>query len=179
MDKRNIRTKHFSFKELRFSIAQMVLWSLLTVAFFTYLATELGEKIDSRPFYFILLFAGYAGIVIFLTLIFTHRLIGPFERLKVELKIILSGEYHRRLCTRTKDDLYIRSFILEVNKMLDNLEKTCHFNERFRKKIDSELSNMYSILEKKNIKKEELREAIISFREKVEGLLKDNQGARQ
>ncbi|MEF9438624.1 MAG: hypothetical protein L0922_07815 [Candidatus Mariimomonas ferrooxydans] len=157
----------------------MVLWSLLTVAVFTYLTIELGEKIDSRPFYFILLLTGYAGIVIFLTLIFTHRLIGPFERLKVELKIILSGEYQRRLCTRTKDDLYVCSFILEVNKLLDNLEKMYNCNEGFRKKIDSDLSNMYSILEKKEISKEELRGAIISFREKVEGLLKDNQGVRQ
>lgn len=179
MDKRIIRTKHFSFKELRLSIAHMVLWSLFTVAFFTYMAIELGDKIDSRPFYFILLLAGYAGIVIFLTLIFTHRLIGPFERLKVELKIILSGEYHKRLCTRTKDDLYIRSFILEVNTLLDSLEKMYHFNGRFCKKINSELSNINSVLEKKEISKEELREAIISFREKVEGLLKDNQGVIQ
>lgn len=173
MDKKKIRAKHFSFKELRFSIAYMVLWSLLTVAFFTYLAIELGEKVENRPFYFILVLAGYASIVIFLTLIFTHRLIGPFERLKVELKIILSGEYHRRLCTRTKDDLYIRSFILEVNTLLDSLEKMYHSNGRFCKKINSELSNINSILEKKEIPKEELREAIISFREKVEGLLND------
>ncbi|MEE8329944.1 MAG: hypothetical protein V3R54_08450 [Thermodesulfovibrionia bacterium] len=179
MDKKKIRAKHFSFKELRFSIAYMVLWSLLTVAFFTYLAIELGEKVENRPLYFILVLAGYASIVIFLTLIFTHRLIGPFERLKVELKIILSGEYHRRLCTRTKDDLYISSFILEVNKLIDHLEKMYNCNEGFRKKIDSDLSNIHSILEKKETSKEELREAIISSLKKVEGLVNDNQGDRQ
>ncbi len=169
MDKKKIRTKYFRLKELRLSIAHMVLWSLLAVASFTYLTIELGEKIERSPFYFIIVFAGYAVIVITLTVIFTHRFLGPFERLKMELKIILSGNHHRRLCIRNNDDLYIRSFVLEINKLLDSFEKMYLFKEGFRKNIDSELLNMKSLIERKEISKEELREAIISLHEKIRG----------
>ncbi len=172
MDKKKRQKKHFSFKELRLSIAHMVLWALLSVAFFTYLIIELGEKIERSPFYFIIVLTGYAIIVIVLTLVFSHRFLGPFERLKTELRIILSGNLHQRLCIRSKDDLYIRSFILEVNKLLDNLKKTHLFKNKFHEKLDSELSNIKSLIEKKEISKEELREAIISLHEKVDDLLK-------
>ena len=91
MDKKKRQKKHFSFKELRLSIAHMVLWALLSVAFFTYLTIEIGEKIERSPFYFIIVLTGYAIIVIVLTLVFSHRFLGPFERLKTELRIILSG----------------------------------------------------------------------------------------
>lgn len=172
MDKKKIRTKYFRPRELRLSIAHMVLWSLLAVALFTYLIIELGEKIERSPFYFIIVFAGYAIIVIILTMFFTHRFLGPFERLKMELRIILSGNYHRRLCIRSNDDLYIRSFILEINKLLDSLEKMHLFKGEFRKNIDSELLNIKSLIERKEISKEELGEAIISLHKKVEDLLK-------
>ena len=62
-------------------------------------------------------------IVVVLALFFTHRFIGPFERLKMEMRLILTGNYHRRLSMRNSDDFYIRSFVSEVNKMLGEFEK--------------------------------------------------------
>ena len=167
MDKKKIRTKYFSLKELRLSVAHMVLWSILVVAFFTYITIELGEKIEHNPVYLIIVFFGYAAIVFVLTMIFTHRFIGPFERLKTELRIILAGNYHRRLSIRSRDDLYIRSFILEVNRVPDHLEKSQLFKEEFCNKIDSELSTIKSLIEREEIPIEKLREAVISFRKKI------------
>lgn len=170
MNKKKIRTKYFRLKELRLSVAYMVLWSLLAVAFFTYLTIELSEKIERNPFYFIIILAGYTIIVIILSLFFTHRFLGPFERLKMQLKIILLGDYHRRLSIRSHDDLYIRSFISEVNKLLDNLEKMHLLKEDPVKKIDSELSNIKSLIERKEISREELGEAINLLHKKVDDL---------
>ncbi len=173
MDKRKARTKYFRLKELRLSVAHMILWVLLSVALLTFLTIEIGVKIDRTPLYFIIVFAGYAIIVTVLTLLFSHRFLGPFERLKTELRIILSGDYQRRLCIRSKDDFYIRSFISEVDKLLDNLEEMHLFKNELYKNINSELVNIKSVIERREISKEELSEAIVSFLEKIEGLLKD------
>lgn len=177
-DKKKIRTKYFSLKELRISIAHMVLWSLLVVAVFTYLAMELGDKIERGPFYFLIVFLGYAIIVVILPIFFTHRFLGPFERLKTELRIILAGDYHRRLSVRSKDDYYIKSFVVEVDKVLDELEKMYFFKKKICKKIDSELSEIKSLLEKKEISEEELRGAVLSFHKKVVGLLEGDRTRR-
>jgi signal transduction histidine kinase len=122
MDDKKMRKKYFSLKELRLSIAHMVLWSLLSIAFFTYLTIELGERIERGPLYIIAVISIYALVVLLLTLIFAHRFIGPFERLKMQLKIIIAGNYHKRLNIRKHDDIYVNSFIVEVNKLLDRLE---------------------------------------------------------
>ncbi len=173
MEKRKVKQKHFALKELRFSIAHLVLWALLSVAFFTYLAIEIGGKIERGPLYFTIVVAGYALIVIVLTLFFSHRFLGPFERLKTELKLIRTGAYQRRFHVRTKDDFYLRSFITEINKVLEDLEKIHLSKEELHKKIDYELSNIKALTEKKEISKEELTEAINLLNKRAEDLLKE------
>ncbi len=174
MEKKKVRQKFFAHKELRFSIAHMVLWALLSVAFFTYAAIEIGEKIERGPLYFTIVVVGYAVIVIILTLVFTHRFLGPFERLKTELKLIRTGDYQKRFHVRSKDDFYLRSFIMEVNKVLEDLEKVHTSKEELCKKIDSELLSIRSHIEKREITKEELIKAVISLQKKVEDLLKES-----
>jgi sensor histidine kinase YesM len=171
--KKKIRMKNFGLKELRVSIAHMVLWSLLIVALFTYLAIELGERIERGPLYFIIVFLGYAIIVIILPIFFTHRFLGPFERLKTELKIVISGDHHRRLSVRNKDDFYIRSFIKEVDKVLDKYERAYRFKKKFCNKVESELTEIKNVLEDSDLSKEELREAFVTFQKKLKRLLKD------
>ncbi len=167
MDK-HLRTKYFSLKELRLSIAHMVLWSLLSVAFFTYLAIELGETMERSPIYIIGVVSGYAIIVTILTMIFTHRFLGPFERLKLELRIILSGNYHKRLRIRTRDDIYLRSFIIEINRLVDDLEERNTFKDKFCKEMDSELTALKSLLDREETSKDELREVIVSLHDKIQ-----------
>ena len=118
-------------KELRLSISLIVIWSLLAGIIFTYVTKELGAKIEHGVFSFIAVFLGYVIIVVVLALFFTHRFIGPFERLKMEMRLILTGNYHRRLSVRNSDDFYVRSFVLEVNKMLDEFEKKSFDRGRF------------------------------------------------
>ncbi|MBI4685598.1 MAG: hypothetical protein HY755_10400 [Nitrospirae bacterium] len=175
MDKRNKKTakqKFFIAKELRLSVSLIVIWSLLAGILFTYLTKELGAKIEHGIFSFIAVFLGYVIIVIILALFFTHRFIGPFERLKMEMKLILAGNFNRRLCVRTNDDFYIRSFITDVNKILDSFENKCIEKDNFRKNINSELLNIMSLIEKQETPREKLREAVLAFHEKVESLLK-------
>ena len=91
---KKIRQKFYAARELRVSIALIVLWSLLAVIFFSLLAKELGgylQKMEIGIQYgvlgFLLVVAGYGIIVIVLSTLFTHRFIGPFQRLKVEIRM--------------------------------------------------------------------------------------------
>ncbi len=113
---------------------------------------------------------GYVVIVIVLTMLFSHRLLGPFQRLNTEIRLIIAGECHRRLIIRKNDDLYIRSFVSEVNKLLDEFEKICHYKEDIVKHIDSELLDMISSIEDGETSKVKLREAILEFRKKIKNL---------
>lgn len=178
MDKRkpkSVKQIFFMAKELRISIALIVIWSLLAGIIFAYVTKELGARIEHGVFSFIAVFFGYVVIVVVLALLFTHRFIGPFERLKMEMRLILTGNYHRRLSIRNSDDFYIKSFISEVNKMLDEFKRKSFDKEGFRKTIDSELLHVMALIEKENVSKEKLREALLSFHEKMEALLKKKQ----
>lgn len=168
-----VRQRFFMAKELRLSIALIVIWSLLAGILFTYLTKEFGQKVQPGIITFILVFVGYIIIVIILTIFFAHRFIGPFERLKMEIKLVLAGNYQRRLRVRGNDDFYIRSFITEVNKVIDILEKKCKSfdQDALSRIIDSGLLNMIALIEQPDFSKEKLREALILLHQKIHPML--------
>ncbi len=94
-------------------------------------------------------------------------MIGPFQRLKTEMKLIQSGDYCKRLNVRDNDDLYIKSFLMEVNKLLDELEKTDNCRKDLAKCVDSELLNILDLIDKGDGSNEELREAVQAFHKKT------------
>ena len=173
MVKKLIRQKYFVSKELRISIALIILWSLLVTAFFTYFAKEFGEKIMNGSMLFIIVMLGYILIVVVLTMFFSHRLIGPFQRLMTEMRLIRSGDYHRRLNVRTSDDIYIRSFIKEVNKILEKYDRAQRYNKKMIEHIDSELIGLLSIIEEAEVTKDKLRENVLAFHRKLKSLAGD------
>lgn len=174
MDSKKIRQKFFMARELRLSISLIVIWSLLAGILFTYITKEIGAKTEHGLLSFIAVFIGYLIIVIVLALFFTHRFIGPFERLKMEIRLILAGDYQRRFRVRGSDDFYVRSFIIDVNKILDSFEAKCLDKKTFRQNIDSELLHIMSLIEKEDATKEKLREAMLLFHARIESLLGNN-----
>ena len=167
MPRKLIRQKYFVYKELRISIALIILWSLLATAFFTYFAKELGEKIGHGTPLFIIVMLGYVLIVVVLTLLFSHRLIGPFERLNTEMRLIRSGEYHRRLNLRKNDDIYIKSFINEVNMVLEEYERETQYKKDLIKHIDADLMSIITLIEEGVPSKDKLRESVLALHKKL------------
>lgn len=167
---RKIGQKHFAPREVRFSIAMIILWSLLVTAFFTYIATKLSENVGQSVISFIILIVGYIVIVIVLTMHFSHRFLGPFQRLKTEMRLIMTGDYTRRLNVRKQDDMYIKSFIIEANKMLDVLEKAHLCRKDILEHIDSEFSGIITLVETEETSREKLRDALLSFHGKIKSL---------
>ena len=174
MSKKNFRQKYFVTKELRLSIALIILWSLLITAFFTYFAKELSSRIGHGILLFVIIMVGYIVIVFVLTMLFSHRLIGPFQRLKTEIKLIGAGDYRRRLNIRTNDDIYIRSFVIEVNKLLDDFERMHNYREGLIRQVDSELINIISDIEESGPSKEKMRESVLEFHKKLKSLAEEN-----
>ncbi len=169
---RKKRQRYFVPKELRYSIAFIVIWSLLAGVVLIYLAKALGGLIHQNVLPFVLIMAGYAAVVVIFTMIFSHRFIGPFERLKLQMRLILSGDYERRLQVRKNDDVYIRSFIGEVNNLLDSYERKHRSRAELAKGIDSELIDLVSILENKGLTREDQIEQIARFHSRVKEMVK-------
>jgi len=167
MSKKIFRQKYFISKELRISIALIILWSLLVTAFFTYFAKELAEKIGNGTPLFLVVMLGYLLIIVVLTMLFSHRLIGPFERLNTEMRLIRSGEYHRRLGVRKSDDIYIRSFIKEVNMILEACEKEQQYKKELIKHIDSDLMSIISLIEEGEPSRGKCRERVLAFHKRI------------
>lgn len=167
MLKKTIRQKYFVSKELRISIALIILWTLLITAFFTYLAKELGGRIGHGTPLFIIIMFGYVAIVVVLTMLFSHRLIGPFQRLKTEIRLILAGDYGRRLNVRVKDDVYIKSFIAQINKLLDRIENMHRCQKDMVNKFDTELLDILSDIEEKEGSREKLRDSLLTLHKKI------------
>ncbi len=167
MARKLFNQKYFVTKELRISIALIILWSLLVTAFFTYFTKELGERIGHGTLLFVVVMAGYIVIVVVLTLLFSHRLIGPFQRLRTEMRLIRAGDYHRRLNVRNNDDIYIRSFITEVNDLLEEFDTAGRSRQDLIKYIDSEMMDLISVLEKEEISRDKLRERVLACHRKL------------
>ncbi len=152
-------------------MAIIILWSLLFTMVFSFFAGMLGEEIGHGPLFFTIIVVGYVLIILVLTLIFSHRLIGPFQRLKTEIKLVRSGDYCKRLNLRNNDDMYLRTFVEEVNGILDDLEKAQDSRERLNGNIENEFSALESVIEKEDATSDEIKKVFVSFHEKAKTIL--------
>lgn len=162
---------NFITRELRYSVALIVIASLATGIIFMLLAKELGMFINHAYVPFIVM-AGYAVIVVLLTMLFAHRFVGPFPRMKMELRVILGGKYSNRIQARSRDDIYIQSFVEEINLFLNEFEKMHNLKQEFIKSVDRDLETLTSCIGTSNMTKEELVATIRKCRTNVGELLK-------
>jgi len=169
-----IRQKHFIPKELRYSIAFIIISSLVAGILIIYLAKTLGNLVEEKTLPVILIMVSYTIVVAIFTLVFSHRFIGPFERLKMEVRLFRAGDYQKRLTVRTRDDVYIKSFVNEINLLMEECHKICSSRTDFTKALDPELMDLLAMMEKGECTKERLVEVLVLFREKVRALAGKN-----
>ena len=172
------RQRFFVAKELRLSIALIILWSLLAVVIITFAIKKLTDSfgLDAEaggfgPVAFLLVMGAYAAFVMFFSTFFSHRFLGPFVRLKLEIRRILGGQYDWRLHVRTHDDPYISSFIEEVNRILVRLEELERVRGSVRQKLDSVLMEVIAELENPDMSRERQRQLLLSMHRDLKALL--------
>jgi methyl-accepting chemotaxis protein len=172
MLKKKIRQRFFVARELQATIAILVVIALLGGIVLQFASKTLTDYLGlDTPYLTVFLMAGYIGIIVFCALFFTHRLIGPFKRLEYEMKWIANGELERRLSVRGRDDFHVRSFVSEVNSLIDKFEEMSldynKFNSALTQCIDDVAEKLDSEDPSSEVKVslEELREHIHKIRE--------------
>ncbi len=173
MPEKKIRQKYYISKELRYSVALMILWSFLSVGLFFFFAKHLTNRFQPNIMTFTVILLGYGIICFIMTSVFSHRLIGPFERLKTEIRLIIAGDYSRRLRIREKDDVYIQSFINEVNRLIDQHERLRKFSDEFYHMVLSEISELiYKLEQEKKCDIQTQKELLLNIHKKLTELRK-------
>ncbi len=162
------RQRYFVARELQISLAFLVILALLGGVFLQSVSKGLSSYFGlSTPAVSILLIIGYILIIIFLSILFSHRLVGPFKRLEYEMKIISKGEIARRLTVRTKDDLHVRNFIAYTNAFIDSFEALSKEYNMLNSTISTQLSELTKMLDHEHIDCEEIGRRIKQIQRKI------------
>jgi methyl-accepting chemotaxis protein len=163
-----LKQRHFAARQLQISIALLIVIALLGGIFLQSLSSWLSSYLGLSPSVVsIVLTIGYAGIIVFLTLLFSHRLVGPFKRLEYEMQVITKGAIGKRLSVRTKDDLYIRNFITNVNEFIDEFEEMSKEYNKMSSLVSSQLGKVVKSAEGESIDCENLRKEIEDLQRKI------------
>jgi len=148
---------------------------LILIAIFIFLTKALSEFVD--PQFFIILVPPVlivlAGLitVIFLTVLATHRVIGPFDRLKKEMDLIKDLKHHKRLHVRDKDDQHVKSFISKINMILEDVEQLHSSEITLLTELDNELSEITALDTDTEGLKEKNNNAVVALHEKIKSKL--------
>lgn len=143
-----VRQKFFISKELYCSVAIIAVWSLLASIFFVFIASRMYDFIGSAHniIYFAIILLGYCFFILMISMTVSHRLIGPFSRLRIELRMALAAKYDHRLHARGGDHLFIKNFLEEINKLLDRNERLSRLVQELPRTINDESSRVSSNL---------------------------------
>jgi len=130
----------FSTKQLQLSIAVIAVVTLLGGVLLQAVSRWIVLSYDLGPAYYgLILIIGYILLILMLCGIFVYKLVGPFRRLEFEMKLISSGELRRRLSVRDGDDLHVRRFVVNVNKLLGNFEEMSREYNKLNNIVDTKL----------------------------------------
>lgn len=151
----------------RLTIFITIVISTLIIFFIAYITYNSQTMIGKGFVPFVLAFVSYAITAFFLIIFFTHRILSPITRLKELMEIPLKGDYKVRMKVRDNDPAIIRSFVDQINRLLADLHKKQLYNEEFARHIDEGVTGIVQIVEKEEFSADEVKDAVISFHEKL------------
>jgi methyl-accepting chemotaxis protein len=124
MAKSNInRQRYFIERDLFFQTLTLLLTVLLGGFLLLLLSKTISSYVDSSLL-FLMLFIGYFMLIIFFAWSLSRKFIGPFSRLKEIMKDIANGDLSLRLHVRDGDDIRIKSFVEDANRMIASLNNS-------------------------------------------------------
>ncbi len=162
------KQRYFAARELHFSIAMIVVLSLLGGICLQTVSSALVSYYQfNTVFVGILLILGYAALVVLVAVFFTYRLIGPFRRLEYELKLISAGDLSRRLSIRNKDDLHIRNFTKYANNLIARFEVMSRDYNTLSSTVSKEIDEIHKEIEKRDFDCEMLKKRLAALQKNV------------
>jgi len=134
------KQRYFIERDLFFQTLTLLLTVLLGGFLLLLLSKTISGHVDSSIL-FLMLFVGYFLLIIFFAWSLSKKFIGPFSRLKKNMKDIAKGDLCLRLTVRTGDDIRIRSFVEDANRMIaavnNSLGKVQEQSENLEKTLNS------------------------------------------
>ncbi len=175
MFKEWVRQRYFVAKEIQLSIALIVVWSFVAVALFLYAVRAAGLFSGGLGiFAFIVILLGYALVVIVLSIFFSHRLIGPFDRLNSEINRIVTGEVQGGLKVRTRDDPHLRTFLEHVNKIIEELDNTRRWSDYCLLQVRSRLEGLLARLQNGEVPSGECVEQLAALNKTINSIIEEH-----
>lgn len=171
-----VRQHHFAKKEIHVSVALIVVWSFVTVAVIMFVMRALGLFSGGfGVFSFIAILFFYSVAVVLLTILFSHRLVGPFERLNAEIdEMLLSDGPLKRLRIRTRDDLHVRTFVEHVNRIIEELDNSRQWSDYCLLQVRSRLGAMLNKVKSGEISPQAYKEQFEQLNEKINSLIDEH-----
>ncbi len=169
------RQRYFIERDLFFQTLTLLLTVLLGGFLLLLLSKTISNYVDSSLL-FLMLFVGYFILIIFFAWSLSRKFIGPFSRLKENMKDIANGDFSLRLNVRDGDDVRIKSFVGDANRMITSfyncLEKIKEPSQDIEKRTEKLL---YQIKSKGVLTAEESLESLQDLQEDAKQIRKSIQ----
>jgi len=161
--------RFFASRDIHFSLAFLIVLTLLggitLLVFSFWLLNEYGLHPVLTG---LLLVAGYAAIVLILSLFFAERFVGPFKRLEYEMKLISRGELERRLSVRGGDDLHVRHFVRYLNAFISEFGEMSKEYNKLGSAVSTKISYIANELSREKADNERIKEEIKSLQKIIQ-----------
>jgi len=169
---RMFRRRYYVPREALAPLVLAACWSLLSAALF--LVFLGGGKAGAGTL--IAFWAAYATVLVTLILVSSGRLAGPFDRLNTEIDLVLKGDYRRRLRIRTKDDVAIRNFVEQINRIIEELENTRGQRDEPVREMRARLEGILGGLRRNEIPEKNIGELLGILCSDAEDILRSRRG---
>jgi len=154
------KQRYFIERDLFFQTLTLLLTVLLGGFLLLLLSKTISGYVDSSLL-FLMLFVGYFLLIIFFAWSLSRKFIGPFSRLKENIKDISNGDLSLRLSVRDGDDMRIKSFVDDANRLiitfnncLEKIKLPCQDLEKAMDKI------IYKMRSDSHVPKDEYLDAL-------------------
>ncbi len=113
----------------------------------------------------LIVIASVAGIL------FSHRIVGPINRMAALISLMDEGDISKRLVLRDKDEFLELSGA--INRLLENFSGTVKISRDNSRRIGSELEDLEKLLKNKNAFETDIEDKISSISVKKEAIYKE------
>jgi methyl-accepting chemotaxis protein len=117
------KQRFFIERDLFFQTLTLLLSVLLGGFLLLLLSKTISGFVDSSVL-FLMLFVGYFLLIIFFAWSLSRKFIGPFGRLQENMKDISKGDLTLKLTVRDGDDIRIKTFVTEANRLVASVNSS-------------------------------------------------------
>jgi len=124
-----------------------------------------------------LLLPYWAGVIVLIVIasaagiLFSHRIVGPVNRMAALVSLMDEGDISKRLVLRDKDEFL--PLAGAINRLLENFSGTVKISRDNSRRLGNELEELEKLLKNKNAFESDIEDKISSISAKKEAIYKE------